>query len=148
MQADFCGLHLRVTPDRLGVQRQNKWNIFFLKYNINSESKVLDMTLTCRVVQFIMWWFWAVHSSGTCWVLWAREELGWNASGARRVPVRQVNEINPRLFRRWVKAKNTGLTGCFSAWMPFNDRWVAVKHFPPFNTKLSVMHYNSIYTLV
>lgn len=111
-------------------------------------SNVLYMTLTCSIVQFIMWWCWAVHSSRTCWALWAWEELAWNASGRkyhRTCATGEQLEINA-IIQPLAERENTGLTGCFSGRMRFNDRWVAVKDFPPFNTKDSVMLYNNIYT--
>lgn len=55
----------------------------------------------------------------------------------------EINAIIQPLAER----ENTGLTGCFSGRMLFNDRWVAVKDFPPIQTKHSVMLYNNIYTL-
>lgn len=107
------------------------------------------MTLTCSIVQFIMWWCWAVHSSRTCWALWAWEELAWNASGRkyhRTCATGEQLEINA-IIQPLAERENTGLTGCFSGRMLFNDRWVAVKDFPPIQTKHSVMLYNNIYTL-
>lgn len=101
-QTDQCGLYLRVF--NVNIRKVNN----FLS---NAGS------LTCSIVQFILWWFWAVHSSRTCWALWAREALWWNvcvvggasSTCAAGEQIKITHDIQPS-----VKRENTGLTGCFS----------------------------------
>lgn len=125
----------RLTNMDLRSTQKQKSN--FISANINNAG-----SLTCSIVQFIMWWFWAVHSSSTWWALWAREALwrnvfrgGASSTCATGEQLQITHDIQPS-----VKRENTGLTGCFSGQLLYNDRWDAEKYLPPLT--LQCLHHN------